>query len=99
MTISAVVVSHGHAREVKRLLPVLRPQVDELLVIANLPGSVGTVPDDVRVVVNPDRLTFAANVNQGIAETSGELVLVANPDAIPEEATVATLAAFMAERS
>ena len=41
MTVSAVVVSHGHARELERSLPALAPQVDELVVIANLPGSVG----------------------------------------------------------
>ena len=37
--VSAVVVSHGHARELERSLPALAPQVDELVVIANLPGQ------------------------------------------------------------
>ncbi len=97
MRISAIVVSHGHAAEVAALLPVLRPQVDELLAVANLPGSVGEVPEDVRLLQNPRPLSFAANINQGIAETTGELVLVANPDAIPEAGAVAALAAFMAE--
>lgn len=97
MTVSAVVVSHGHANELERLLPILRPQVDELVVVANLPGSAGVVPAEVRVLENPRPLSFAANVNLGIAETSGELALVANPDAIPDEGAVATLAAFMAE--
>ena len=97
MTVSAVVVSHGHARELEQLLPVLRPQVDELVAIGNLPGSVAGVPGDIRVLENPRPLTFAANVNRGIAATSGELVLVANPDAIPEEGAVPTLASFMAE--
>ena len=41
VSVSAVVVSHGHARELERSLPALAPQVDELVVIANLPGSVG----------------------------------------------------------
>ena len=44
VTVSAVVVSHGHARELERSLPALAPQVDELVVIANLPGSVGALP-------------------------------------------------------
>jgi len=30
--VSAVVVSHGHARELERSLPALAPQVDELVV-------------------------------------------------------------------
>ena len=97
MRISAIVVSHGHATEVASLLPVLRPQVDELVAVANLPGSVAEVPADVRVLQNPRPLSFAGNINQGISETSGDFVLVANPDAIPEAGAVATLAAFMAQ--
>ena len=65
MKVSAVVVSHGHARELERSLPALAPQVDELVVIANLPGSTGAVPRGVRVLENPRPLSFAANVNVG----------------------------------
>ena len=39
MKVSAVVISHGHAGELEQSLPALAPQVDELLVIANIPGS------------------------------------------------------------
>ena len=42
MSVSAVVVSHGHAAEVEQLLPALVPQVDECVVVANLPGSAAT---------------------------------------------------------
>ena len=41
MRISAVVISHGHVRELEQSLPALATQVEELLVIANVPGSVG----------------------------------------------------------
>jgi N-acetylglucosaminyl-diphospho-decaprenol L-rhamnosyltransferase len=92
--VSAVVVSHGHAAELPRSLAALVPQVDETLVIANLPGSADGAPDDVRVLENPRRLSFAANVNLGTAATSGEYVLVANPDAIAEPDAVRTLVAF-----
>jgi N-acetylglucosaminyl-diphospho-decaprenol L-rhamnosyltransferase len=92
--VSAVVVSHGHADELARSLPTLAPQVDETLVIANLAASVRDVPDGVRVLENPRPQTFAANVNLGIASTSGEYVLVSNPDAIPEPGAVATLVEF-----
>jgi N-acetylglucosaminyl-diphospho-decaprenol L-rhamnosyltransferase len=92
--VSAVVVSHGHADELTRSLPVLAPQVDETLVIANLAASVRDVPDGVRVLENPRPQTFAANVNLGIASTSGEYVLVSNPDAIPQPGAVATLVEF-----
>lgn len=94
MKVSAVVVSHGHARELEQSLPALAPQVDELVVIANLPGSVG--PDGVgaRVVWNECPVSFAANVNRGVAATSGEYVLLANPDAYPESGAVAELVRF-----
>ena len=94
MKVSAVVVSHGHAAELPRSLSALAPQVDETLVIANLPGSADGVSSDVRVLENPRALSFAANVNLGIAATSGEYVLVANPDAIAEPDAVGTLVAF-----
>ena len=94
MRASAVVVSHGHADELARSLPALAPQVDETLVIANLAASVRDVPDGVRVLETPRPRTFAANVNLGIASTSGEYVLVSNPDAVPEPGAVATLVEF-----
>jgi N-acetylglucosaminyl-diphospho-decaprenol L-rhamnosyltransferase len=95
--VSAVVVSHGHADELARSLPALVLQVDETLVIANLPGSALDVPAGVRVLDNPRPLTFAANVNVGIAATTGEYVLVSNPDAMAERDAVATLVAFADE--
>ncbi len=98
MKVSAVVISHGHARELERSLPALVPQVDELVVVANVPGSVpDELPDGVRVVENERPLSFAANANVGTAATQHELVLVANPDAVPEPDAVAILRAFMEE--
>lgn len=94
MKVSAVVVSHGHAAELERTLAALLPQVDETVVIANVPGSVGSLPADVRVLENPRPRTLAANVNQGTAATSGEYVLNVNPDAVPEPGAVAALVAF-----
>jgi GT2 family glycosyltransferase len=94
VTVSAVVVSHGHARELERSLPALAPQVDEVVVVANVPGSVGVVPEGVRVLENPRPLPLAANVNLGIAATAGEYVLSANPDALPGKGAVAALVAF-----
>jgi GT2 family glycosyltransferase len=92
--VSAVVVSHGHADELARSLPALVLQVDETVVIANIAGSVSSVPDGVRVVENSRPLSLSANVNRGIAATSGEYVLNANPDAIAERGAVAALVDF-----
>jgi N-acetylglucosaminyl-diphospho-decaprenol L-rhamnosyltransferase len=93
--VSAIVVSHGHADEVERLVPVLQPQVDELVLVENLSGSVRGAPGNARVLRNDRPQTFAANVNQGIAATGGELVLVSNPDTIPAPDAVSRLRAFM----
>ena len=43
---------------------------------------------------NERPLSFAANVNAGIAATTGEYVLLANPDAVPEPGAIAELVAF-----
>ena len=99
MTVSAVVISHGHADELAQSLPALAPQVDELLLIANpVPESVpAELPAETRVLQNDHVLSFAANANLGTANTVHELVLIANPDAIPEPGAVATLRTFMEE--
>ncbi|HEY3184755.1 MAG TPA: glycosyltransferase family 2 protein [Gaiellaceae bacterium] len=92
MKVSAIVVSHGHADKLERSLPALRPQVDELVVIANIAGSVA---DGADAVHNERPLGFAANLNQGLALTTGDAVLSVNPDAIAEPGAVAILAAFL----
>jgi GT2 family glycosyltransferase len=97
--VSGVVISHGHADELAQSLPALARQVDELLLIANIPDSVpAQLPDGVRVLENERPLSFAANANVGTANTQHELVLIANPDAIPDPGAVGVLRAFMEAR-
>ncbi len=93
MNVAAVVVSHGQPDELAESLPALREQVDELVVVANVPGS---VPAGVDAVHNERPLGFAANVNRGVALTTAELVVAANPDAVPEPGAVAALRDFIA---
>jgi GT2 family glycosyltransferase len=69
--------------------------VDELLVIANLPGSLPADLSGARTIENERPRSYAANLNAAIARTSGELVAVCNPDAVPEPGAVAVLADFM----
>ena len=96
MNVSGVVISHGHAQDLERTLPALAEQVDELVVVANIAGSVPeTLPHGVRVVENAGPLSFAANANLGAKSTRYELVLIANPDAVPEPGAVAILRDFM----
>jgi GT2 family glycosyltransferase len=92
--VSAVVVSHGAAAELLRSLPALADQVQELVVVANVAGSVGDVPPGTRVLENDRPRGFAANANRGIAQTSGDFVVVANPDAVAEPEAVAALRTF-----
>jgi len=93
--VAAVVVSHGNASELERLLPALQPQVDELVVVANVAGSAGKLPDGVRLLENERPRGFAANVNAGTAASTAELVCSVNPDAVPSDGAVAVLRAFL----
>lgn len=95
MKVAAVVVSHAQADELERSLPPLRAQVDELVVIANVPGS---VPAAVEAVHNERPLGYAANLNRGVALTSAELIVAANPDAVPEAGAVDMLRRFLEPR-
>jgi N-acetylglucosaminyl-diphospho-decaprenol L-rhamnosyltransferase len=98
-SVSAVVVSHGHAGELTHSLPALAPQVDELLIVANVAGSVPIeLPPGARVLANEHPRSFAANANVGAAATSGDYVLVANPDAVAEPDAVTILRKFMDAR-
>jgi GT2 family glycosyltransferase len=96
MKVSAVVISHGHAGELAVSLPALAPQVDELLVVANIAGSLPLdLPEGTRTLVNERPLSFAANANLGAAHTEHDLVLIANPDAVAEPGSVDILRTFM----
>jgi N-acetylglucosaminyl-diphospho-decaprenol L-rhamnosyltransferase len=97
VSVAAVVVSHGNEHDLERLLPVLAPQVDELVVIANVPGSVGAVPVGTRIVENAQPKGFGANVNAGVALTTAEFVCSVNPDAIPRADAIDELRRFLTE--
>jgi GT2 family glycosyltransferase len=99
MSVSAVVVSHGHAHELETLLPLLAPQVDELVVVANTPGSApSAIPPLSRLLESPRPLRLSENVNLGIAATTGEWVLFSNPDVVPHRDAVAALHGFAVTR-
>jgi N-acetylglucosaminyl-diphospho-decaprenol L-rhamnosyltransferase len=90
-----VVTGAGEAEMLRESLLPLHAQVDELVVVANGRGSrPASLPPDVLVVENEQPLGFSANVNKGIAATSGEYVVISNPDAIPEPGSIAALAEF-----
>jgi len=95
--VSGIVIVTGaeETELVRRSAPALQPQVDELVIVANGPNSVdGDLPVAARVVRSDDLRGFSANINAGIAATSGEYVVVSNPDAVPEPDAIAELVAF-----
>jgi GT2 family glycosyltransferase len=98
MKAAGVVITHGAARDLEECLAALAPQVDELVVVANLPGPRPSLPAGARLVENERPLGFAANANRGVAETSAPFVVIANPDAVAEPGAVEALRAFAAER-
>jgi GT2 family glycosyltransferase len=95
VSVSAVVVIHEEDPGLDRCLDALAQQVDELVVVANLPLEVD-VPNQVRLLTNKRPLGYGANINRGVAETSGDFVVIANPDTEPAPNAVAILAEFAA---
>ena len=88
--VAGVVVTHGPHPALDRCLAALRPEIDELVVVANPPRP----QVDARVLVNERALGFAANANRGIAETSAPFVVVANPDTEPRPGAIELLRDF-----
>jgi N-acetylglucosaminyl-diphospho-decaprenol L-rhamnosyltransferase len=93
VSLSAVVVTHGPSADLAACLDALAPQVDELVVVANLPLDVN-LPANGRLLENERPAGFGANANRGVATTSGELIVIANPDAEPAPGAVAALRSF-----
>jgi GT2 family glycosyltransferase len=97
MTISGVVVTHGPNADLDRCLASLAPQVEELVVVANKPMAL-ELPSNARLIENERPRGFSANVNRGVADTTGEFVVIANPDTEPSPDAVRILRDFTAER-
>ena len=97
MTVAAVVVVHEPRQELEQCLMALEPQVDELVVVANLPGEL-PLPAQAQLLRNERSLGYAANANRGVAETAAPFVLVANPDTEAAHDAVGILRAFAESR-
>src|SRR5262249_51774703 len=79
--------------DLEHCLATLGPQVDELVVIANLPLST-ELPARARLLENEHPRGFGANVNRGVASTESDFVVIANPDTEPASDAVTILAEF-----
>lgn len=92
--VEAVVVTHGADPDLDACLRALGPQVDRIVVVANLPGFPDEPPPGGLLLVNDRPAGFAPNVNRGVRATDADYVVVSNPDAVPEPGAVATLVTF-----
>lgn len=94
MSVAGIVVSHGPDPDLGRCLSSLAPQVDELIVIANIPFDPPPLPANARLVENERPQGFGANVNLGVTLTAAEYVVAANPDTEAAPDTVEILVEF-----
>jgi N-acetylglucosaminyl-diphospho-decaprenol L-rhamnosyltransferase len=79
------VVVHWHNEELLAELAAAWPRDPrfELLVVDN--GSSAPLPDGLQVLRPGRNLGFAGGANAGVAAAKGGIVLILNPDAVPEE--------------
>jgi GT2 family glycosyltransferase len=95
VTVAGVVVTHGPSPDLNACLTSLAPQVDELVVVANLPVEL-ELPPGATLLENERPLGFGANANRGVAATRADFVVVANPDTRAQPDAVDVLRDFAA---
>jgi len=90
--LSAVVVTHESRGAIEQTLPALARELredDELIVVDNAsadgtPEAVEELAPGAKLVGTGANLGFAAGCNAGAAAASGDLLLLLNPDAVPQ---------------
>ena len=89
--VAAVVISHGAAaaRDLHRSLPALQAQVDDVVVVANTPASVGSVPEGVRVLNDPNQAVVTVAppaAEEAVVATAAttEVAAAAEPEVLTE---------------
>ena len=99
---SAIIVTHNSADAIGACLEALAEESCEIVVVdnASTDATVGRVEDfvawhEVRLLANDSNVGFAAAVNQGAQATTGDVLLVLNPDAIAEPGAVKELLRYM----
>ena len=96
-TVSAVVVSYNSSADLPDCLRSLRSEgVDDVVVVDNASGDgsvdvVRGVDPEVTVVETGANLGFGAAANRGAAVTTGDHLLILNPDTVVEPGTVKAL--------
>jgi N-acetylglucosaminyl-diphospho-decaprenol L-rhamnosyltransferase len=100
---SAIIVTHNSAEAIGACLEALGQEDCEIVVVDNdsKDATVQRVEEfvawhEVRLLANPRNVGFAAAVNQGAREATGDVLLVLNPDAIAESGAVKELVSCLA---
>lgn len=95
MRLSVIVVTYRSAPALAALLPALERELeptDELIVVDNDGSAQAAVAAGARVIANATNVGFAAACNQGAAAATGDLLVLLNPDAIPQPGFRAAIA-------
>ncbi len=95
---SAIIVTYNSGDSIRACLEALGNEDCEIVIVDNASHD-ETVPrveefvawHPVHLVANAENLGFAAAVNQGARESSGDVLLILNPDAIAEPGAVKAL--------
>ena len=69
----------------------------EVVVVDNDQGEVPKIPHPVRLIRNPENVGFARACNQGIFVSSGDYVVLINPDTLVEEDFFESLEEFLGQ--
>jgi N-acetylglucosaminyl-diphospho-decaprenol L-rhamnosyltransferase len=106
LRLSVVIVTHSSRDAVERTIPALLGELgdaDELIVVDNAstdgtPERVRELAPGARVLETGANLGFAAGCNAGAEVASGELLLLLNPDAVPQPGFREAIARPVADR-
>jgi N-acetylglucosaminyl-diphospho-decaprenol L-rhamnosyltransferase len=96
VNVAAVVVTHTPDSGIERCLTSLDPQVDELVVVQNVPLDQPAALPGLVVLTNDRPVGLSANLNRGIAATTAPWVVIANPDTVADSGAVEVLHTFAA---
>ncbi|SDD53697.1 sugar transferase [Ruegeria marina] len=102
--LSILIVSHGHATEIKACLQSLSGELEDLdhqfILIDNLAETdfiekIGGLRDNMTVVANDAKAGFGANVNKAAAMAQGDVLLILNPDTAHKTGKIADAVEFL----
>lgn len=89
MTLSVIIVSHGHETMLKECLESLARPLEsddsEIIIVDNLNGQEGkdeiiNIPSNARIIKNREPRGYAWNINKGAECANGRYLLILNPD-------------------